>query len=172
MQVPSLKILSRLRLSQTTSPPRSLVIRNNKKNSHHMLSSSAPNSYLRINATKTESTGVASSPTSRNQVVKPSSNLTQSLPHHKSLQNIDLSKTSEFYSPSKPHPRPVSVRAKMSSSLYSLPNLSAETNVTVSPRSASSNRLSHHEALADPQFMAKLGLTKQAKTRYVKIDLK
>ena len=164
MQISNLKLLPRLRASQTTSPPRSLVLRSNKKNPHHVLSSSAPTSYLRINTTKGDSSLIFASPSPRNSISKPHSNLAHNIPHHMSLQHLHLSKSNDFETPTKAPPRPNSVRVKTSSSLYSLPNFSAETSVAVSPRSASSNRLSHHEPLADSQTAAKPSWLKESKS--------
>ena len=155
------KDLTRLRPAQTTSPPQSLNLRNKKKkNSFNILSSSAPTSYQRINTTKADSSAAVNLSGARNGPPRHSTVLTNSLPHHMSLQHISLSKSGDF---EKPSPRPMSVRAKMSSSLYSLPNLSAEASTLASPRSASSNRLSHHEPLADPNTMSKWSLSKEGR---------
>ena len=162
MQISSLKLLARIRASQTTSPPRSLIIRSNKKNSHHILSNSAPTSCQKVNSTKGDSSLVLAAPSPRVSAPKPQSYLTHNMPHHMSLQHLHLSKSTDFENPIKASQRPMSVRVKTSSSLYSLPSFPPEASVTVSPRSASSNRLSHHEPLTEPQISAKPPLVKEA----------
>lgn len=149
---------NRLRPVKTTSPPRSLNLKN-KKN-FNILSSSAPTSYMRINMSKSDFASVSNPLSSRS-----SKQLHNHLPHHMSLQHLNLNNSSDFDLSSKPEPRPTSVRVKGSSSLYSLPTTNAEVGVHVSPRANNSNRFSHHEPLTDSQ-VTKLAGKDIRSTRY------